>query len=90
VGNPTGDLPFAEKEAKMLADKLKVTPLLKNFATRSEVLGRLSRATIIHFSCHGKTDGKSLILAPEGENNKYAKTSFSKSMKTTMFELSLS
>ena len=70
VGNPTNDLQFAEKEAKMLAKKLRVKAFLNKSATRSEVLSRLSKAPIIHFACHGGTNGKCLILAPEQENNK--------------------
>ncbi|XP_028418090.1 tetratricopeptide repeat protein 28-like [Dendronephthya gigantea] len=69
VGNPTKDLPFAEKEAEMIAKKAGVLPLLRESATRSEVLRRISKAPIIHFACHGATDGKSLQLAPECVNN---------------------
>ncbi|XP_028411522.1 tetratricopeptide repeat protein 28-like [Dendronephthya gigantea] len=69
VGNPTEDLPFAEKEAKMIAEKVGVSPLLRYSATRSEVLRRISQAAIIHFACHGTTDGRSLQLAPERINN---------------------
>ena len=54
----------------MIAQELGVTPLLNNSATCSKVLGRLPQAPIIHFACHGATDGKSLILAPEQDNNK--------------------
>jgi CHAT domain-containing protein len=70
VGNPTNDLPFAQKEAEMIAEKLRVTPLLKDSATRNEVLNRLSQAPIIHFACHGTIDGRRLLLAPEQGNNK--------------------
>ena len=70
VGNPTNDLKFAEEEAKMIAEKLKIIPLLNNSATRSEVLHRLPQAPIIHFACHGTIDGKSLKLALKESNNK--------------------
>lgn len=77
VGNPTKDLEFAEREAKVIAEKLEVKPLstekieatplllLTDSATRSQVLCRLRKAPIIHFACHGTLDGKSLLLAPE-------------------------
>ena len=70
VGNPTKNLKFAEKEAKVIAEKLGVTPLLTDSATRSEVLSRLMKAPIIHFACHGTVDGKSLFLAPEPGDSK--------------------
>ncbi len=70
IGNPTNNLQFAQEEATIIAQKLGVTPLLNDSATRSEVLSRLPQAPIIHFACHGATDGKSLILAPERNNNK--------------------
>ena len=70
VGNPTKNLKFAEKEAKVIAEKLGVTPLLTDCATRSEVLNRLTKAPIIHFACHGTVDGKSLFLAPEPGDSK--------------------
>ena len=70
VGNPTNNLKFAEKEAKMIAEKLKVTPLLNDYATRSKVLRRLSKVPIIHFACHGTSNGKSLLLSPEQSNTR--------------------
>ena len=70
VGNPTKNLKFAEKEAKVIAEKLGVTPWLTDSATRSEVLSRLTKAPIIHFACHGTVDGKSLLLAPEADDSK--------------------
>ena len=72
VGNPTEDLPFAEKEAKMIAEKVGVSPLLRDLATRREVLRQISEASIIHFACHGTTNGRSLQLAAESVDNKYA------------------
>ena len=70
VGNPTKNLKFAEKEAKVIAEKLGATPLLTDSATRSEVLSRLTKAPIVHFACHGTLDGKSLLLAPEPGDSK--------------------
>ena len=70
IGNPTNDLrelPCAQQEAEMIAQLLGVTPLIRRFATRSEVLSRLSSAPIIHFACHGSNDGRCLFLAPEKE-----------------------
>ena len=70
VGNPTNDLPklpCAEEEVEMIAKLLGVTALTKHLATRSEVLGHLSSAPIIHFACHGSSDGRCLFLAPEKE-----------------------
>ena len=70
VGNPTKDLPFAETEAKLIAGKVGVSPLLRDFATRSEVLRRISQAPIIHFACHGTINGRNLQLAAERVNSK--------------------
>ena len=71
VGNPTKDLPFAETEAKLIAGKAGgVSPLLRDFATRSEVLRRISQAPIIHFACHGTINGRNLQLAAERVNSK--------------------
>ena len=70
IGNPTNELrelPCAQKEAEMIAELLGVTALTKHLATRSEVVGLLSSAPIIHFACHGSSDGRRLFLAPEKE-----------------------
>ena len=66
VGNPTNDLPRAEKEAKSIANVLGVTPLVQDQATKDAVMGQLPSARLIHFACHGETDGKGLALACDG------------------------
>ena len=63
VGNPTNDLPRAEEEAKRIAEFFGVTPLLGKQATKKAVMEKLSNARLIHFACHGESEGKALVLA---------------------------
>ena len=70
VGNPTHkiDLPKAEEEAKVIATKLAVTPLLKDQATKKAVVEQLPNVNLIHFGCHGEMDGRGLLLACDNAN----------------------
>jgi CHAT domain-containing protein/tetratricopeptide (TPR) repeat protein len=54
VGNPTGDLEFAEAEATAVAAILGTTPLLREKATATEVLARVADAWIIHLATHAR------------------------------------
>ncbi|HDN73680.1 MAG TPA: CHAT domain-containing protein [Archaeoglobus sp.] len=53
VGNPTKDLEFAEIEAKKVADKFNVKPLLRDEARKEVVVEGSKGKDILHFSCHG-------------------------------------
>jgi CHAT domain-containing protein len=53
VGNPTGDLPFAEAEAAAVAEMLGATPLLGSQATKARVAVALSQAAACaHLATH--------------------------------------
>ena len=52
VGNPLGDLPYAEAEAQQVANGLGVFPLLRQHATRAAVLQQLEQAGLAHFATH--------------------------------------
>lgn len=52
IGNPTGDLPFAEEEAKEVAQQLKVRPLLRNEASLTSVQSRMTEKDLAHFASH--------------------------------------
>ena len=63
VGNPTNDLPRAEEEAIRIAELFGVTPLLGKQATKKTVMEKLPNARLIHFACHGESEGKALVLS---------------------------
>ena len=63
VGNPTNDLPRAGEEAIRIAELFGVTPLLGKQATKKTVMEKLPNARLIHFACHGESEGKALVLA---------------------------
>jgi len=56
VGNPTGDLPYAEDEAKEVAVRFGTSPLLGGAATKEAVLSRLAEASLIHLATHAFFD----------------------------------
>ena len=64
----------AEKEAKSIANVLGVTPLVQDQATKDVVMGQLPSARLIHFACHGETDGKGLALACDSRTVVIART----------------
>ena len=72
IGNPSpnliGDLPQAEKEAKLITDilnsiEIEVRSLNKQAATKSRVRKSLEGAHWVHMACHSDVDTDSLVLA---------------------------
>ncbi len=53
MGNPTLDLPFAESEAKHLAEFLGVQPYLREEATKHRIQSEIPGKNIVHLACHG-------------------------------------
>lgn len=63
-------LPWAEKEAKDIAEILKTQALTGNQATKTAILQKMPEAGIIHFATHGLLDdnrglGSAIALAPD-------------------------
>jgi len=58
VGNPTEDLPFAEKEAEAVAQLFEVPPLLGAKATKTQVLADLSDKAMVHIAAHAHYDSR--------------------------------
>jgi tetratricopeptide (TPR) repeat protein len=56
VGDPRGNLPYAEDEARAVAKRFETEPLLGAAATKSEVLARFSEAPLIHLATHAHFD----------------------------------
>jgi hypothetical protein len=52
VGNPLGDLRYAEQEARQVAEMFGATPLIGQQATREAVLKHLSDASVVHLATH--------------------------------------
>jgi CHAT domain-containing protein len=52
AGNPTGDLRYAEDEAREVANILGAEPLIGAPATRAAVIERISEASIVHLAAH--------------------------------------
>ena len=57
-------LPFAKQEAEMIADTLKVKALIGEQATKSEVLKRISAASLFHVAAHGDMQSGEIALSP--------------------------
>ena len=57
-------LPCAENEAKMIAGKLGVTPLLGKEATKEALLQVINSVSLIHFAAHGDSERGEIALAP--------------------------
>ena len=65
IGNPTGDLPGAEKEAVEIGDLLGVQPLIGKQATKEVILEKLEKGvSVIHFASHGRDKNGQILLAP--------------------------
>lgn len=74
VVDPTGDLPLAEVEGRVVAEHLEAagyaaTVLAGEAAQEQAVLEQVSGATVAHLACHGlsqplRPDGSSLLLHP--------------------------
>lgn len=52
IGNPKGDLTYAEDEARVVAKHLNVQPLIGSQATKKEVMKHLPGAYVAHFATH--------------------------------------
>ena len=65
-GRPTkiSRLPCAEKEARMVGEKLGVEPLLGEQATRQAVLEAMNSVALIHIAAHGDAERGEIALAP--------------------------
>ena len=57
-------LPFAEKEARMVGEKLGVEPLLGEQATKQAVLEAMNSVALIHIGAHGDAERGAIALAP--------------------------
>lgn len=55
-GNPEGELPLAEKEAKAISRLFNTSPALRNDVTRDRVLGGLTSGDLFHFAGHAVFD----------------------------------
>ena len=77
VGNPdVGEVDFkghptkitrlscAEKEARMVGEKLGVEPLLREQATKQAVLEAMNSVALIHIAAHGDAERGEIALAP--------------------------
>ena len=63
-------LPFAGREAEMIAGLLGVQPLLGCQATKQAVLEEMRSAGLIHFAAHGDAERGEIALAPERPVNR--------------------
>ena len=57
-------LQFAENEAKIIARKLGVEPLLGQQATKQAVLQAMTSAALVHIAAHGDAEKGEIALAP--------------------------
>lgn len=70
IGNPLGDRPYMEDEARAVAERFGATPLLRDAATKQAVLANLERASLIHLATHAFFDPENpldsgIVLAGE-------------------------
>jgi CHAT domain-containing protein len=52
IGNPTGDLRYAELEAQRVGEMLGVSPFIGQQATKDAILDQLQRVRLAHFATH--------------------------------------
>ena len=57
-------LPFARREAQMIGQILHTTPLIREHATKNEVLKQLSSVALVHIAAHGRMETGEILLAP--------------------------
>ena len=57
-------LPWAEREAKMVGEKLDVEPLIGQHATKQAVLQAMNSVGLIHIAAHGNAERGEIALAP--------------------------
>jgi CHAT domain-containing protein len=70
LGNPSYDLPFAEKEVKSLNRTFTNVDVFFGDKARESVLNNMNRFDLIHFACHGEYQPETplfsaLLLSPE-------------------------
>jgi CHAT domain-containing protein len=63
MGNPARDLPDAEEEAKLVAERLGTTALIGDEATTAKLLNSGCEYSVIHIACHGIEDPPDPLLA---------------------------
>ena len=71
--NPSGDLPYAEDEGKVIRDKFKEADLFVREQATPDKLSEAGNADIVHLACHGYFRGDEplfshLVLAEAGGN----------------------
>ena len=59
-----GQLPWAEKEVKMLEKMLNVQPLTGKNATKERVLRRLESVSLVHIAAHTRSETGEILLSP--------------------------
>jgi hypothetical protein len=59
IGDPVGDLPFAQREAEEVAALLGTTSLLGGEGTRAALLEQLAEARVVHLATHAQFDPSS-------------------------------
>ena len=62
--NPCG-LPGAQREAELVGSLLNTSPLIQRMATKSTVMKRLSKVSIVHIAAHGDPVKGEIVLAPD-------------------------
>jgi len=74
IGNPSQDLPYAEKEARSIGKVFNHLPLIGPQLNLSEIIKGMRNARWVHFACHGDAEEKAhplsiytggLLMAPE-------------------------
>ncbi|XP_022810499.1 tetratricopeptide repeat protein 28-like [Stylophora pistillata] len=79
-------LPGAKKEVEMIGRILHTSPLLREMASKDEVLKRLSSVALVHIASHGKMETGEIILAPNTarENPQPQETDYLMTMKDVL------
>lgn len=62
--DPSG-LPGAQREAELVGSLLNTSPLIQRMATKSTVMKRLSKVSIVHIAAHGDPVKGEIVLAPD-------------------------
>ncbi|PFX30439.1 Tetratricopeptide repeat protein 28 [Stylophora pistillata] len=63
-GNRLSQLPGAKKEVEMIGRIFNISPLIREMASKYEVLKRLSSVALVHIASHGKMETGEILLAP--------------------------
>ena len=80
-----GQLPWAEKEVKMLEKMLNVQPLTGKNATKERVLSRLESVSLVHIAAHGRSEtGEILLSANHGSPEKPKEQDFLLTMEDVL------